>query len=188
MKGAQATRFRSRDREKKMQSLAISRPSVERVVAYLQFIDEMRIHGDRIWETMCPIAGESAADFVAGLLRAETSATLPKILTTTYWATISDTVVGRGALRHELTQDLSEFGGHVSFEVRPSYRCQGFATEMLRQILSTEEARAIGSLLVTCAPSNVGSNRTIVANGGRLVKTSFVERVNRDTNYYRIDL
>jgi len=35
-------------------SLVMSRPTVELVASYLQFIDEMRTHGDRIWEGMVP--------------------------------------------------------------------------------------------------------------------------------------
>jgi predicted acetyltransferase len=170
------------------QSLVLSTPTVELVVSYLQFIDEMRAHGDPIWEGMVPIGGEGAPEFVARLARAETAATPPFVTMTTYWATISGTVVGRGALRHELTPDLAEFGGHVGYEVRPSYRRGGVATEMLRQILLSEKAKSIGKLLLTCAPANIASNRTIQANGGRLVETRFVQRINRDTNYYWIDV
>jgi predicted acetyltransferase len=170
------------------QSLMISGPRVELVASYLEFIDEMRLHGDRIWEGMIPEAGEGPSEFVARLVSAETSALPPLVTKTTYWSTISGTVVGRGVLRHELSQDLAEFGGHIGYEVRPSYRCQGVATEMLRQILLTEEARKIGKLLLTCDPANIASNKTIRANGGQLVKTSFVERVNRDTNYYVIEV
>jgi predicted acetyltransferase len=170
------------------QSLILSRPTVELVASYLEFIDEMRSQGDRIWETWVPTAGEGAPEFVARLVRAETSAVPPSVTTTTYWATISSTVVGRGALRHQLTPDLAEFGGHISYEVRPSYRRKGVATEMLRQILSTAKAKEIGRLLLTCAPTNIASNKTIRANGGRLVRTSFVERINRETTYYQIDL
>jgi predicted acetyltransferase len=166
----------------------LSRPTVELVASYLQFIDEMRVHGDRIWDGMVPTGGEGATDFVARIVRAETSALPPSVTKTTYWATISGTVVGRGQLWHELTPDLAEFGGHIGYEVRPSYRRKGIATEMLRQILLTEKAREIGQLLLTCDPTNIASNKTIQANGGHLVKTSFVERVSRDTNYYWIDL
>jgi predicted acetyltransferase len=171
------------------QPLILTKPSVDWVASYLAFIDEMRIQGDHIWEGMVPTAGEDAPGFVARLTRAETSVVPPlTTMTTTYWATISGTVVGRGALRHELTPDLAEFGGHISYEVRPSYRRKGVATEMLRQILSTEKAKEIGTLLLTCSPVNLASNETILANGGHLVKTGFVERIARDTNYYRIDL
>jgi predicted acetyltransferase len=169
------------------QSLILSRPTAELVAAYLQFIDEMQIHGERIWETMVPSVGEDAIEFVARLLRAETSAP-PLVATTTYWAAISDTVVGRGVLRHALTAELAEYGGHISYEVRPAHRGRGIATEMLRQILTTDKAKEIGTLLLTCSPTNVASNKAIQANGGRLVRTVFVERIQRETNYYRVDL
>jgi len=59
---------------------------------------------------------------------------------------------------------------------------------MLRQVLRTPEARAIGRLLLTCAPDNLASNRTILANGGVLERTIFVERIARQTNLYWITL
>jgi hypothetical protein len=36
--------------------------------------------------------------------------------------------------------------------------------------------------LLTCAPDNIASNKTILANGGILSKTAFVEKWQRDTN------
>jgi predicted acetyltransferase len=57
---------------------------------------------------------------------------------------------------------------------------------MLRQVLATPEAREIGRLLLTCAPDNVASNRTIRANGGVLDRTIFVARIARETNLYWI--
>ncbi len=170
------------------QSLILFRPTVELVASYLQFIDEMQTHGERIWETMVPAVGEGATEFVARLVRAETSALPPLVAATTYWAAITDTVVGRGVIRHELSAELAEYGGHISYEVGPSHRGKGIATEMLRQILSTHKAKEIGTLLLTCSPTNVASNKAIQANGGHLVKTGFVERIKRDTNYYRVDL
>jgi predicted acetyltransferase len=59
---------------------------------------------------------------------------------------------------------------------------------MLRQVLRTPKAREIGRLLLTCAPDNVASNRTIRANGGVLERTIFVERIARETNLYWIAL
>jgi predicted acetyltransferase len=169
------------------EDLVLSKPTVELAPSYLAFLDELRLNGDRVWESMLPLAGEDAAGFIGRLARAETTALPPLVPTTTYWATLAGTVVGRGALRHVLTEELAEFGGHVSYEVRPSWRRRGVATALLRKILSTKKAREIGTLLITCAPGNAGSNRTIRANGGQLLKTSFVARVNRETNYYRID-
>jgi predicted acetyltransferase len=97
-------------------------------------------------------------------------------------------VVGRIALRHDLNANLKEFGGHIGYEVRPSCRKKGFAKEMLKQLLQTPKALEIRSLLLTCAPTNLASNKTILANGGILTKTAFVEKWKRETNYYLITL
>lgn len=171
------------------EGLTLSKPAVELLASYLGFIDEQRSHGETVWATMVPASGEDAPEFIQRLRRAET-AILPPLVTptTTYWATISTIVVGRAALRHALTPELAEFGGHISYEVRPSYRRQGIATELLRQLLQTPKAKEIGTLLLTCDPANIGSNRTIRANRGQLLKTVFVERIQRDTNSYQIEL
>ena len=105
-----------------------------------------------------------------------------------YWAACEGAVVGRIALRHYLDASLEEFGGHVGYEVRPSFRRKGIGTEMLRQLLGLPRAKEIGRLLVTCAPDNIGSNKTIIANGGVLDRTALVDRLRRQTNYYWIDL
>jgi predicted acetyltransferase len=59
---------------------------------------------------------------------------------------------------------------------------------MLKLILQTAKAKEIGRLLLTCAPDNIASNKTIQKNGGVLAKTAFVERVQRQTNYYWIEI
>jgi predicted acetyltransferase len=107
---------------------------------------------------------------------------------TVHWAILDGVVVGRIALRHLLDENLRRFGGHVSYEVRPSARRRGVATGMIRLLLETPRARSIGRLLVTCAPDNTGSVKAILANGGALEKTALVEAIGRETSYYWIDL
>lgn len=172
-----------------MQMVAIRRPARELVSSYLEFIEEMRRHGERIWEGMIPQADEDPDAFVARLNWAEDNLGPTLVPTSTYWGVIGDgKVVGRIVLRHRLTEKLSQFGGHISYEVRPSSRRCGVAKGMLRQVLSTPKAKEIGRLLLTCAPANVASNKTIAASGGVLTRTAYVEEWQRDTNYYWIDL
>lgn len=163
-------------------------PTNRLVLSYLDFIEEMRALGEKVWEGSVPRATESPEKFVSRLLRAEVSPEPGSIPETVYWAVHEDQVVGRIALRHALDANLKEFGGHIGYEVRPSARRMGVATMMLRKILETPRAKKIGRLLLTCAPDNVGSNRTILTNGGVLEKTAFVQKWNRNTNYYWIDL
>ena len=171
--------------------LGLRRPSTALVASYLDAIAEMRELGETIWDGWVPRASESPSEFVQRLVRAEHSPDAGKVPESVYWA-VSDrangAVVGRITLRHRLNANLERFGGHVGYEVRPSFRRRGIGKEMLRQLLELPEARAIGRLLVTCAPENVASNKTIVANGGVLDRTELVAEWSRLTSYYWIDL
>jgi predicted acetyltransferase len=168
--------------------IELCRPSNDRVDSYLAMVAEMRALGERIWDSLACLPGETPADFVQRVLRGEHAPAAGRVPDTVYWAVHEDEVVGRIALRHVLDEKLRRFGGHVGYEVRPSARRRGIAAEMIRQLLQTPRARAIGRLLVTCAPDNIGSRKAILANGGVLEKIEFVEAVQRDTCFYWIDL
>jgi predicted acetyltransferase len=133
--------------------LSLVRPAVELVPSYLDFIEEMRALGETIWPSRIPSAGEGPDAFVAKLLTKESTATGAEIPESVFWGTVDARVVGVIALRHRLTEKLERFGGHVGYEVRPSCRRQGIATAMIRLLLATERARAMGRILVTCAPT-----------------------------------
>jgi len=167
--------------------MELERPSLRLVSSYVEFLDEIATHGEHVWPAR-PEPGETPDAFVARILRDEDSPDPPRVPQTTYWATENDRVVGHIGLRHRLNEELAEFGGHIGYNVRPSCRRRGLATEMLRRVLATPKAREIGRLLLTCAPDNVASNRTIVTNGGVLERTIFADRVGRSTNLYWIDL
>lgn len=154
----------------------------------MQFINEMRAAGETIWDSRLPQPLQSASEFVAGVLEAETKAKPGLVTETTYWSTVENEVVGLISFRHVLNENLKEFGGHIGYEVKPSQRRKGYATKMLGLLLQTPRAKQIGKLLLTCAPNNIASNKTIVANGGVLTDTKFVDRINRDTNYYWITI
>ncbi len=78
---------------------------------------------------------------------------------------IDGEIVGRISLRHELNEFLKVAGGHIGYIVRQSARKKGFASEMLRQVIDTEKAKSISSLLVTCDEGNIGSEKTILRAG-----------------------
>jgi predicted acetyltransferase len=108
------------------------------------------------------------SDYVRTLRLRETEAPPNFVCDTVYWAIVGGEVAGRIAIRHELTEFLKTIGGHVGYIVRPSSRGKGIGTEMLRQILSTDRARQIGNILVTCDEHNTASERTIIKCGGVL--------------------
>ena len=167
--------------------LTLVRPSRDLVPSYLGFLDEMRVLGETIWPSRLPRAGEEPEAFVVRLLSRETAPEPPAVPESVYWGVVDGCVVGFIALRHRLNEQLAQYGGHVGYEVRPSCRGQGVATAMLRLVLNTERARATGRILVTCAPSNAASRRTIEANGGVLAGIVFADEVKRETCHYWID-
>jgi predicted acetyltransferase len=85
---------------------------------------------------------------------------------TTLWWIEDDHYLGRLAIRHRLTPHLSQAGGHIGYDVRPSARRRGHATAMLRAALPVARGLGIGSALVTCDATNVASRKVIEANGG----------------------
>lgn len=79
-----------------------------------------------------------------------------------------DAVVGIIDYRHPLSEFLLKFGGNIGYSVRPSERRKGYASEMLRLMLSVCREFGESKVLVTCHKGNEGSRRAIVRNGGIL--------------------
>lgn len=87
-------------------------------------------------------------------------------------------LVGIVQIRHELSDYLLKYGGHIGDCVRPSEQGKGYATEQIG--LALEKCRELGidRALITCKKHNVASARTIVKNNGKLeneVKNEFEE-------------
>ena len=151
-------------------------------------MNEMAELGEKVWEDTVPYTNESSDQFITRLHQDETNPTATKVPETHYWAVINNEVVGRISFRHMLNDNLKEFGGHIGYEVKPSQRKKGVAKAMLKAVLETPRAKQIGKLLLTCSPDNVASIKTIIANGGVIKETKFVERVNRKTSLYWIEI
>lgn len=111
-------------------------------------------------------------EFLADLhadARDDTERAAHHVPTTTLWWVEGEEYLGRTSIRHRLNERLLDYGGHIGYDVRPSARRQGHATRILAAALDfLADELAVEQALVTCSPQNVGSIRTIEANGGVL--------------------
>ncbi len=81
---------------------------------------------------------------------------------------VDNKIVGRVSLRHQLTEYLENFGGHVGYGVVPSERNRGYATIMLKSVLPLALKLGIERVLVTCDEDNNASMKVIEKSGGIL--------------------
>jgi predicted acetyltransferase len=126
---------------------------------------EHRRYADR-WETETGFAS-----YVAVVL-AEALEDSPRphghVPQTTWWYVEGADYLGRISLRHRLTDHLTEVGGHIGYDVRPTARRRGYATAMLQAVLPYAYDIGIDEALVTCDVDNVGSRKVIEAAKGVL--------------------
>ncbi len=95
-------------------------------------------------------------------------------------------IVGVGALRHYLNDNLMKSGGHIGYSVVPSERKKGYGTKILSLILEKAKDKNIDNVLVTCSENNIGSIRVIENNGGILENK--IKNDDKITCRYWIDL
>ena len=77
-----------------------------------------------------------------------------------------DRLVGMIQVRHCFNDYLEKYGGHIGYSVRPCERRKGYAKKMLRMALPFCKEIGLEKVLITCIDDNIGSEKTILANGG----------------------
>jgi predicted acetyltransferase len=85
---------------------------------------------------------------------------------TVFWWVSGEHYLGTLVLRHRLTHELAEIGGHIGYHVVLPWRRQGHATRMLAAGLHEAAAIGLDRVLVTCDAANEPSRKVILANGG----------------------
>lgn len=94
---------------------------------------------------------------------------VPRMPNSTFWLVAgADRFLGAIGVRHQLSESLMKFGGHVGYAVRKSERNKGYGTLMFRMVMPHVKALGLEKILVTCNDDNVGSIKIIEAAGGVL--------------------
>lgn len=97
-------------------------------------------------------------------------------------------IVGMIGVRRKPIGPIETWGGHVGYCVCPSERRKGYATRMLREVLPFCRELGLTRVLLTAGDENIGSVKTILANGGALENYVLTPRHPMPVGRYRIDL
>lgn len=85
---------------------------------------------------------------------------------TVLWMVKDDQYIGTLYIRHRLNWHLEKWGGHLSFDIRPSMREKGFGKKMLLKAIPFVNYLGIDKALLTVKPDNDASIRIIESCGG----------------------
>lgn len=123
------------------------------------------------------------------LLTNDDAGTTPgRVRQTSYWAMEAGILVGAIRLRYTLTPSLRQVGGNIGYDVRPSWRNQGYATHMLALTLLRAREAGLDEVMVTCDVDNIASARVIEKNGGVLQFQGLIEGYSEPIAHYWIQL
>ncbi len=152
--------------------LELIQPTADFSAEFILFMEEFQAHGESRFDHELTIARRNFDHYLDGLVENAKGVHLPPgyVPQTSFWTVMDGcTIVGTLRIRHELTPHLEIEGGHIGYNIRPTFRRRGFGTAQLA--LGLEKAKALGlaGVLITCDTDNIGSAKIIVKNGGRFI-------------------
>lgn len=79
-------------------------------------------------------------------------------------------IIGSIQLRHSLTPELEQHGGHIGYAIRPSERGKGYGSAQLLLVLEEAKALWIPRVMIFRDQTNTASKKTIQSCGGVLAR------------------
>lgn len=97
-------------------------------------------------------------------------------------------IVGLINIRYVLNDYLKRGGGHIGYNVRPSERRKGYASQALELILQNAYEYGLEEVLIDCYKGNVGSEKTIESSGAILYSEEYSEERKNTLMRYKVNL
>ena len=170
-----------------MNDLFLVKPSSEYANQIIEYRQEFLNAGDSMDGTGPLRRFENPEEYIKTCAEYEDPQTFPTHLvpaTQFLFIRKSDNkLVGMIQVRHCFNDYLEKYAGHIGYSVRPSEQRKGYAKEMLRITLPFCREIGLNKVLITCTDRNIGSEKTILANGG--VYESTVHEPNENKNLKR---
>lgn len=175
-----------------MNDFILIRPTSEYTSQIIEYRQEFLDAGDSMDGTGPLRRFENPEEYIKICAEYEDTTTVPSHLvpaTQFFFIRKSDNkLVGMIQIRHRFNDYLEKYAGHIGYSVRPSERRKGYAKEMLRMTLPFCREIGIDKVMITCVDGNIGSEKTILANGGVYEYTIHEPNENEDLKRFWITL
>ena len=175
-----------------MKDFILIRPTSEYASQIIEYRQEFLDAGDSMAGTGPLRRFENPEEYIKICAEYEDPTTVPSHLvpaTQFFFIRKSDNkLVGMIQIRHRFNDYLEKYAGHIGYSVRPSERRKGYAKEMLRMTLPFCREIGIDKVMITCIDGNIGSEKTILANGGVYECTIHEPNENKDLKRFWITL
>lgn len=153
-----------------MNELFLIKPTIEYGKQIMEYRQEFLDAGDSM-DGCGPLRRlENPDEYIKTCAKYENPKTVPShLVPATQFILIrksDNKLVGMIQVRHRFNDYLEKYAGHIGYSVRPSERCKGYAKTMLKMTLPYCRKIGIDHVLIACIDGNIGSEKTILANGG----------------------
>ncbi len=97
-------------------------------------------------------------------------------------------IIGNINIRWNLSKEMLQFGGHIGYSIRPTERRKGY--NKINLYLGMIEAKKLGldRVMLDCEATNIASDKTLKALGGKLERSEIDPSDGLLTNVYWFDV
>ena len=152
-----------------MDKLKLVIPTAEYKKSFIEAIQEFQLEGRNLEINILDL-GNNFEKYLTKLADEEKGIGMKEgyVPATTLWLVEGGEFIGHVSIRHCLTENLQQVGGHIGYSIRPTKRRMGYGTKTLEFALLEAKKFGIHNVLITCDDDNVGSAKIIEKNGGVL--------------------
>ena len=173
-------------------NLYFVKPDLTCFEQYSELYEEWQTESEHInpwfFKTQCKTI-EDFADFIHMLDNYEKANVDKQYASQTSYFVVdeNDRLIGGASIRHYLTTDGYNYGGHIGYGVRPSERRKGYGTQILKLALDEAKALKIYKVLLVALETNIGSNK-VIQNCGGIFENQIKDSDNSVINRYWINI
>jgi predicted acetyltransferase len=165
--------------------MKLIKPTLEYQKSFCEMVADFKKHNEIEYPKYFT-ENESYEQYVSNLIKMEDEI-CNEYPTESFWLiNDNDEIVGTIRYRKSLNEYTVIDGGHIGFDIRPSYRRNGYGNIILNKMLEILYERNVDKVLVTCELDNVGSKRIIEKNSGFFENEQISKRTNKMVRRYWI--